>query len=77
MNKLDQKVAEAIRTLLKQDEALAPVSQDVHVQVAKGVVTLRGTVPKEAAKSQIIQRIDQLPGVDRIADRLEVTPAPG
>jgi len=67
---VDKRVAKAVRQMLDENPALASHSRGVRVQVAKGIVTLRGTVPSEDAKSQIIEQIRDMPGVGRVDDRL-------
>ena len=66
----DIATAAAIRRSIQQDPALADAN--VKVKVKKGVVTLRGRVPSELERQAILQRIDKLPGVDRVVDQLVV-----
>ncbi len=73
---VDQGVAEAIHRVLRGDANLAAASRKVQASVRKGVVTLRGTVPTDHDREEIISRISKLPGVDRVEDQLE-TPGKG
>jgi hypothetical protein len=68
----DHDVAAAIHRLFNHDEYLAPASKHVTAKVYKGVVTLRGTVPSEHERDEIVQRLSQLPGVDRVDDQLKL-----
>ena len=67
---VDHEVAGAIHRLLNTDEFVAPGAKNVTARIRKGVVTLRGTVPSSHERDMIVQRIEQMPGVDRIDDHL-------
>ncbi len=58
--------------MLREDPALAGTSQNVDVKVSKGVVTLSGTVPSEAAKELLVNKVRAVPGVDRVTDKVGV-----
>lgn len=50
-----------------------PAPSHVIVDNDHGVVTLRGTVPDENARTNIVARVEQMPGVTRVHDALTVT----
>jgi len=69
----DVTVATAVSQLLKGDPTLASASRNVRAAVDHGVVTLRGSVPTEHQRYEIVNRISRLPGVTRVADALDVS----
>jgi osmotically-inducible protein OsmY len=72
VSELDLSVARLVRQTLRKDRDLAPISHDVAFKVDNGVVTLRGKVPSAQDRQMVVERISQLPCVDRVDDRLEV-----
>jgi BON domain len=68
----DVTLAESVSQLLKGDVSLADASSNVQAIVDHGVVTLRGRVPTDHDRDEIVQRISQLPGVVRVHDELGV-----
>ncbi len=68
----DVAVATAVSQLLKGDAHLASVSSNVEATVDNNVVTLRGTVPTEHDRDEIVQRVSGLPGVLRVNDQLGI-----
>jgi len=68
----DVTVAESVSHLLKGGVSLADASSNIRATVDHGVVTLRGTVPSDHDRDEIVQRISQLPGVVRVHDKLGV-----
>ncbi len=69
---VDKNAAAAIRQELRRDTALADASGDVQVKVRKGVVTLTGSIPSAEQKKRIVQKVEAVPGVDRVVDHLKV-----
>ncbi len=68
----DLAVARSIRNLLKYDSNLSAASERVMVKVDGGVVKLRGTVPTEHDKDEMIERISRIPGVREVQDHLGI-----
>ncbi len=68
----DVVVKDAVSRALHEDAALASASKDISESVSKGTLTLTGTVPSEAAHHSIINRVQKIPGVDRVQDRLQI-----
>lgn len=69
---VDHEVADAIHRLLTQDPHLAPGAGNVTARVYKGRVTLRGTVASSHERDEVVQRVEQLPGVDYVDDQLRL-----
>ncbi len=63
-------LAHSVSQALKGDPVMAAASGNVEATVDDGVVTLRGTVPTEHERDEIVDRISKLPGVTRVDDRL-------
>ncbi len=59
----DLAIAHSIRDLFRYDPNLAAASEKVIVQVNGGVVKLRGTVPSEHDRDEMVLRISRIPGV--------------
>lgn len=68
----DVTVAEAVGQLLTGDGSLAEASKNIRATVDRGVVTLRGTVPADHDRDEIVQRVSQIPGVVSVRDHLAV-----
>lgn len=69
----DLAVAASVRDLLKGAPNLSGPSEDVLVSVKHGVVTLRGNVPAEHDRDEIVERIARLPGVNGVDDKLGIS----
>ncbi len=68
----DVTVAESVSQLLKGDASLADASRNVQATVNGGVVTLRGNVPTDHDRDEIVERVSRLPNVVRVVDQLGV-----
>lgn len=68
----DVAVADSVSQLLKSNTSMADATGNVQVTVENGVVTLRGSVPTNHDRDEIVQRVAQLPGVVRVRDQLGV-----
>jgi osmotically-inducible protein OsmY len=51
---------------------LGPASRLISVDVAQGVVTLRGAVPTVAILGELAQAVSSVPGIIRINNQLQV-----
>jgi len=69
---VDANVEQALRQLLNQDPEVAPLAQNISISVSKGVTTLTGTVPTQAGKERILEKVKAMPGADAIVDRLKI-----
>jgi len=70
---IDIAVGKAVNHLLKQDEELSTIAGNVEARVAHGIVTLRGKVPSDHDRIEVVGRVSKLPGVDRVEDKLRVS----
>jgi len=68
----DVTVANSVSQLLKGDRSLAEATRNVEAFVSDGVVTLRGSVPTDHHRDEIVERISRLPGVASVRDQLGV-----
>ena len=68
----DVALADQISGLLKGDSHMRDISQSVLVKVKDGGVDLRGSVPSENARAEIVDRVSLLPGVRSINNELGV-----
>jgi hypothetical protein len=68
----DIALATSISQLLKGESHLAGISSQVTVRVRNGIVTLSGSVRTEQDRTEIINRVSQLPGVNEVRDELGV-----
>ncbi|HYG35517.1 MAG TPA: BON domain-containing protein [Clostridia bacterium] len=68
----DVAIAEAVSQLLHTDPSLSDASQNVLATVYLGVVTLKGNVPSEHARNEMVLRIEKLPGIEQVDDQLRV-----
>jgi len=72
---LDENVARALRQMLTTDPELAKASADVTIDVLRGVATLTGSVPTPGDKKRIVQKLETMPGLDGVNDKLVVRAA--
>jgi hypothetical protein len=66
----NQSTADAVANVLRMSRPLA--GQRIEIETRGGAVTLSGTVASMALKSEAISRTQQVPGVSRIIDRIQV-----
>jgi len=63
----------SLKTKFAGDGALK--GSDIDVDVNRHVVTLKGTVPSEAARARAVELAQKTGGVERVVDRLTIGPA--
>jgi osmotically-inducible protein OsmY len=75
----DQSESEADRTLTQQirravvaDDSLSTIAKNIKIITIDGVVTLRGPVENPREKATIEAKAQQIAGIDRIDNQLEV-----
>jgi osmotically-inducible protein OsmY len=68
----DAFVLASVKTRLFGEDALK--GSDIHVDCDRHVVTLKGTVPNEAAHARALELAQKTDGVDRVVDRLAIGP---
>ncbi len=65
-------MSEKVRSSLKSDTTLSPISSNVTVQDQNGKVALNGTVKSEAEKQQIVSKAEEMAGSGNVIDNLQI-----
>jgi hyperosmotically inducible periplasmic protein len=68
----DRQIADRIHQTLEDDNTLSNDAKNIKVIVLNGDVTLRGLVRNPQEKSIILIKVQQIPDVNNINDRLEI-----
>ncbi len=68
----DVAIAESVSQVLKGDSRMATASQEVLVKVRNGIVSLRGSVPSDQDRAEIVERVSLVPGVREVRNELGV-----
>lgn len=68
----EQGMTDKVRSTLKTDTTLSPISSDVTVQDQNGKVALNGTVKSEAEKQQVVSKAEEVAGSGNVIDNLQV-----
>lgn len=68
----DRKLLAAVRRAVAEDKALSTSAHNVKIVTNNGVVTLRGPVNSEEEKSKVAQLAQQVAGVSRVDNQLDV-----
>lgn len=72
----DRKITQKIRQALISDSALSMNAKNVKVITIHGVVTLRGPVANAQEKEIIARKANEIQGVTRVDNQLEITRNP-
>lgn len=72
-NDADRAITQAIRQNIVADSSLSANAQNVKIITVDGTVTLRGPVKSEKEKAYIVAQAQQIAGVKRVDDQLEIT----
>lgn len=72
-NEADRVITQTIRQNIVADSSLSTNAKNVKIITVDGVVTLRGPVKSEKEKADIVARAQQVAGVKRVDDQLEIT----
>lgn len=72
-NEADRAITQAIRQNIVADSSLSINAKNVKIITVDGAVTLRGPVKSEKEKADIVARAQQVAGVTRVDDQLEIT----
>lgn len=62
-----------IRQALSEDRTLSPHVLNVRIIISNGTIQLKGKVPDEQTKANIVKKIKQVVGDRKIDDKLEVS----
>jgi osmotically-inducible protein OsmY len=68
----EQGMTDKVRSTLKSDQTLSPISSNVTVQDQNGKVALNGTVKSEAEKQQVVSKAEEIAGSGNVIDNLQV-----
>lgn len=69
----DRQITQSIRKHLMNDKTLSFIARNITVITEDGVVTLRGKVPSEVEKNKISQKINLIPSIVTLNNKLEVS----
>lgn len=69
----DRQITQNIRKHLMNDKTLSFIAKNITVITEDGVVTLRGKVPTEVEKNKITQKINLIPSIVTLNNKLEVS----
>jgi hyperosmotically inducible protein len=72
-NEADRAITQSIRQNIASDSSLSTNAKNVKIITVDGAVTLRGPVKSEKEKADIVARAQQIAGVKRVDDQLEIT----
>jgi hyperosmotically inducible periplasmic protein len=72
-NEADRAITQTIRQNILADSSLSANAKNVKIITVDGTVTLRGPVKSEKEKTEIVAKAQQLTGVKRVDDQLEIT----
>jgi len=65
-------LSERVRTTLRSDSTLSPISSQVQVSDQNGKISLTGNVKSEAEKQQIVSKAEEVAGSGNVIDNLQV-----
>ena len=75
MTDADRALAQRVEDALRQDSTLVASAPNVQVYVNNGEVTLRGSVNSQEEKTNFAAKAQQVAGVTRVNNQLEVSSA--
>jgi hyperosmotically inducible periplasmic protein len=71
-NEADRTLTQEIRKAVVADDSLSTMAKNIKIITVDGVVTLRGPVQSPQEREAIQMKAQQLAGIDRIDNQLEV-----
>jgi hyperosmotically inducible protein len=69
----DVRITREIRKAVVADDSLSTNAHNVKIVTIDGVVTLRGPVNSSAERTKVAAKAEQVAGVKRVDDQLEIT----
>jgi osmotically-inducible protein OsmY len=75
MSDADRALAQRVEETLRKNSSLAPAAQNVQVHANGGEITLHGSVNSEQEKTDMASAAQQVSGVTRVNNQLEVASA--
>jgi osmotically-inducible protein OsmY len=73
----DRALNQRIRQALKADSSLGSATERVHLITENGEVTLQGAVATEKEKADIAEKVQQIAGVKKVDNQLQMGPSKG
>lgn len=73
----DRALNQRIRQSLSADSSLGTTAEKVHLTTENGEVTLQGTVATEKEKADIAAKVQQISGVKKVDNQLQMAPGVG
>lgn len=73
----DRALNQRIRQALTADSSLGSTTERVHLNTDNGEVTLQGAVATEKEKADIGAKVQQIAGVKKVHNQLQMTPSTG
>lgn len=68
----DQELTQRVEQALSTDPALSAAAQNIQISAANGEVTLMGSVSSEQEKTKLGNKAEQVAGVTKVNNQLEV-----
>jgi len=75
MSDADHLFAQRVENDLRQNSAVASAAQNIHVYAHNGEVTLQGSVNSEQEKASIGSTVQQITGVTKVDNQIQVANA--
>jgi len=72
-NEVDREITQNIRQRIIADSSLSMTAKNIKIITTDGVVTLRGPVASTQEKDTIARKINEIKGIVRVDNQLEVT----
>lgn len=69
----DRRITQKIRQAIMSDKAFSTNAKNIKIITIKGVVTLRGPVASSQEKDAIASKANDVQGIERVDNQLEVT----
>ena len=69
----DRKITQKIRQAIMSDSALSTNAKNIKIITINGVVTLRGPVSSSLEKDVIVKKVNDVQGIVKVDNQLEVT----
>jgi osmotically-inducible protein OsmY len=73
----DRALNQRIRQALTADSSLRSTTERVHLSTENGEVTLQGAVATEKEKADITAKVQQVAGVKKVSNQLQMAPSTG
>lgn len=75
-NEMDRTITQKIRQAVVGDDSLSFNAKNIKIITQNGIVTLRGPVKSVEEKNAILSKVNQVAGVTRVEDQLDIEKKP-